>query len=172
MAGRSREAVPLLERALAKTPEGRPIAVIDIGVRATIWLAEARRQTGDESGAQFAAQIARRDLAAQRAAGNNYAELWLTEAMLAAFDNDTDRVITSLEKAMILGLRDRNFHFNTSSFVRLRDEPRFDAVLEELEELIAEESEQVLQLICFNNPAPDEWQPLPETCEDVVERPL
>ena len=31
----------------------------------------------------------------------------------------------------------------------------------------------MLDLICLNDPAPDFWQPLPETCEDVVEnRPL
>jgi hypothetical protein len=24
-----------------------------------------------------------------------------------------------------------------------------------------------LQLICFNNPVPDKWQPMPKTCEAV-----
>jgi hypothetical protein len=28
----------------------------------------------------------------------------------------------------------------------------------------------VLQLICFNNPVPDSWQPLHETCEWVEEQ--
>jgi hypothetical protein len=91
--------------------------------------------------------------------------------MLAAFDNDTDRVIASLKKAMKLGLRDTNFHFSNSSFAHLRGEPWFVALLEELEGLVAAEHEDVLQLICFNNPAPDEWQPLPETCEAIVEQP-
>jgi hypothetical protein len=92
--------------------------------------------------------------------------------MLAAFDNDIERVIESLKKAIKLGLRDQNLHFSTSSFVRLRGEPRFVALLAEMDKLIAEEHKTVLQLICFNNPAPEEWQPLPETCEGVVERPL
>jgi TolB-like protein/Tfp pilus assembly protein PilF len=170
-AGRPQEALPLLERALDKAPEGRPMAT-DLGLRATIWLAEARRQTGDEDGAQAAARIARADLAALRASGRDNANLWLVEAMLAAFENDTERVIASLEKAMKLGLRDTNFHFSTSSFAHLRGEPRFVALLEELEGLIAAEHKDVLQLVCFNNPVPDEWQPLPETCEGVVERSL
>ena len=170
-AGRPREAVPLLERALAKAPEGRPIAS-ELGLRATIWLAEARRQTGDEDGALAAARIARSDLAALRASGRNHASLWLVEAMLAAFDDDIERVITSLKKAMKLGLRDPNFHFSSSSFVRLRSEPRFVTLLAEMDKLIAEEHDEVLQLICFNNPAPEEWQPLPKTCENVVEQPL
>jgi hypothetical protein len=32
------------------------------------------------------------------------------------------------------------------------------------------EHDKVLQLICFNNPTPDNWQPLPETCEGVAEQ--
>ena len=33
------------------------------------------------------------------------------------------------------------------------------------------ERDKILQLICFNNPVPDDWQPLPETCEGVEQRP-
>jgi tetratricopeptide (TPR) repeat protein len=166
-AGNLEDALPLLERALDMSPEGRPIAT-DLGLRATIWLAEARRHSGDESGAQIATRIARHDVAAQRASGRDYTELWLVEAMLAAFDNDTDRVIASLRRAIKLGLREKNFKFSESSFVRFRDDPQFVALRGELESLIAKEREQVLQLICFSNPAPQEWQPLPETCEGVT----
>jgi TolB-like protein len=166
-AGNLEDALPLLERALDMSPEGRPIAT-DLGLRATIWLAEARRHSGDESGAQIVTRIARHDVAAQRASGRDYTELWLVEAMLAAFDNDTDRVIASLRRAIKLGLREKNFKFSESSFVRFRDDPQFVALRGELESLIAKEREQVLQLICFSNPAPQEWQPLPETCEGVT----
>ena len=168
-AGRYREALPPLERALAKAPEGRPIAH-EQGTRATIWLAEARQQMGDESGAQLAAGIARQDLAAQRAAGRDYVELWLTEAMLAAFDNDIDVVITLLQKAIDLGLRDRTLHFSAASFGGLQDEPRFVALEAELDAILTTERDKVLQLICFNNPVPEDWQPMLETCEGVVEQ--
>ena len=52
-----------------------------------------------------------------------------------------------------------------------RDLPAFIALEQEMDAYIADEHDEVLQLICFNNPVPDEWQPLPETCEGVVERP-
>jgi hypothetical protein len=39
-----------------------------------------------------------------------------------------------------------------------------------MEAIVAEEHEKILQLICFNNPVPDEWQPMPETCEGVQEQ--
>ena len=55
-------------------------------------------------------------------------------------------------------------------FEDLWDEPRFVALQKELDPILAEEHEKVLQLICFNNPVPDDWQPMPETCEGVVEQ--
>jgi hypothetical protein len=36
--------------------------------------------------------------------------------------------------------------------------------------MLADEHEKVLQLICFSNPVPDQWQPLLETCEGVLEQ--
>jgi TolB-like protein/Flp pilus assembly protein TadD len=168
-AGRIDEALPLLERALDFVPEGRPIAA-DLGLRATIWLAEARRKAGDEDGAQAAAQIARRDIGAQRATGRDYPDLRLAEAMLAAFDNDPDRVIGALELAIELGLRNKPSSFEDASFHQLQDEPRFVELQQELDAILAEEHDKVLQLICFNNPVPDDWQPLPETCQGVAEQ--
>jgi len=170
-AGRVGEALPFLERAFAEAPEGRPITA-EIGLKATILLAEARRQSGDEQGAQRAADIARADLAAQRSAGSDNNDLRVTEAMLAAFDKDFDRVIQSLEKAMAMGLRNRSFHFMAASFERYREEPRFARLVDRMSMLVEEEHEKVLQLICYHNPAPDEWWPLPETCMGVAEQPL
>ena len=35
--------------------------------------------------------------------------------------------------------------------------------------ILAAEHDKVLQLICFNNPVPGDWQPMLEACEEVVE---
>ena len=55
-------------------------------------------------------------------------------------------------------------------FDELQQEPRFSALREELRAILAVEHEKILQLVCFNNPVPDDWQPMPETCEGVVEQ--
>jgi hypothetical protein len=55
-------------------------------------------------------------------------------------------------------------------FDDLRDDPRFVALRQEMDVLLAEEHDKVLQLICFNNPVPEDWRPMPETCEGVVEQ--
>ena len=167
-AGRVDAALPLYERLLDFAPEGRPISG-RLGLMETIRLALARRQAGDEEGAQAVAQLARQDHAARRAAGRKESLQDLAEAMIAAFEHDPDRVIAALKSSMRLGLRSPNI-FAEPIFEDLRDEPRFTALQREMDALLAEEHDKVLQLICFNNPVPDDWQPLPETCEGVVEQ--
>ena len=55
---------------------------------------------------QAAAQIAKHDHAALSAAGEKNQFRHRTEAMIAAFENNPDRVIAALKSAMQLGLRD------------------------------------------------------------------
>jgi TolB-like protein/Tfp pilus assembly protein PilF len=168
LAGRIDEALPLYERALEFVPKGRPLPE-PIPLAQTMWLAMARRHAGDEEGARAAVQIVRQDHAALRAAGVRDWEQDLAEAMIAAFEHDTDRAIVALESALQRGLRIPGF-LHTAIFDNLREEPRIVALRQELDAMLAEEHSKVLQLICFNNPVPDDWQPMPETCEGVVEK--
>jgi TolB-like protein/Flp pilus assembly protein TadD len=173
LAGRIDEALPLYERLREFVPEGRPI--LRQGMRAympvvqTMRLALARRRAGDEDGAQAAAQIVRQEHAARRAAGRRNQEQELVEAMLAAFENDADGVIAALKSAMRRGLT-FPWWVHDRIFEDLWGEPRFVALQQELDAILEVEHDKVLQLICFNNPTPDDWQPLPETCEGVEEK--
>jgi len=169
-AGRFDEAVPLLEQALDLSPENRPIA-FHLDHLATMALADARRRTGDEAGAQAVAAIVREDHAARIAAGrrNENQDIW--GALVAAFDNDVDGAIAYLQSAVQQGVRDKGV-FDLVIFENLRDDPRFIALQKQLDAILAAEHEKVLQLICFNNPVADDWRPLPETCEGIPERPL
>ena len=85
----------------------------------------------------------------------------------AAFENNPGRVIAALKSAMQHGLRDPRL-FGDPIFDDLWDEPRFVALEQELDGPLAAEHDKVLQLICFNNPAPAGWQPMAETCEGTV----
>ncbi len=89
--------------------------------------------------------------------------------MIAAFEHDPDGVIAALKSAMKLGLRDSRV-FDDLMFEDMWTEPRFVALQQELDAILATEHDEVLQLICFNNPAPEGWQPMPETCEEVEEQ--
>jgi len=167
-AGRFEEMRPLIERKLESAPEGRPIPGDYSGIW-TMRLALARRMAGDANGAQALAQIVRQDLAALRASGRQTWEIILTEAVVAAFEHNTDFAIARLKSAYEAGLISPD-SFRDPIFEDLWDDPRFVALREEHNAFLAEEHEKVLQLICFNNPAPDNWQPLPETCDGVVEQ--
>ena len=158
---------------LDTSPEGRPVPGANMmdsdSGEMTMRLALARRKAGDEDGAQAAAQIARQDYAARRAAGKESQYEHRTEAMIAAFEKNTDHTISALKSAVQRGLRDPQ-KFDDPIFEDLWDEPRFVALQQEIDEILIKEHDKVLQLVCFNNPVPDNWQPMPETCERVEEQ--
>ncbi len=160
------EALPLYERSRDFQPEGRPVGNSWV---ATMRLAHARNFADDEDGAQAAKQIVKQDVTAYRAAGGKRQEMYQAEATIAAFDDDPDGVIAALRSAMQHGHRNPLF-FAEPIFEALWNEPRFVALQQELDAILAAERSKVLQLICFNNPVPDKWQPLPETCEGVEEQ--
>ena len=172
-AGRVEEALALYELLSLSRPEGRPIrGAEEMNYSANemmMRLALARRKSGDEDAAQAAAHVARNDHTARRAAGVKDQYQHRTEAMIAAFEDDTHRMITALNAAMQHGLRDPHF-FEDAIFEDVWDESAFVAIQKELDEVLTTEHHKVLQLICFNNPVPDNWQPMPETCEGVVEQ--
>ena len=166
--GRIDESLPYYERLLELVPEGRPISNWPSHVD-TLALALARRKTGDEDGAQNALQIVRQDHAVLKAISAKAPHLDLVEAMIAAFEHRPDEAVAALSSALQHGLRDSSI-FDDPVFEEMLDEQRFIALEQELDALLAVEHAKVLQLICFNNPVPDDWQPLPETCEGVVEQ--
>jgi len=169
LAGRIDEALPLYKRLSDLVPEGQPIAADWLPLVQTMRLALARRKAGDEAGAQAAARIVDRELAAARDTGEVGWRLDLAEAMLAAFGHDPDRALVVLRSAIHHGLPTR-VYIDDPLFGDLGDDPRFVALRQEMEEIFTEERDKVLQLICFHNPIPDEWQPLPETCEGVEQQ--
>jgi len=170
-AGRMDEALSLFERLHDIVPEGRPAPILLFLMNSwpdelTMRLAFARREAGDETGAQAAAQIVREDQVARRAAGRKGHGEDRTKALMAAFEHKPEGVITALESAIQHGHRVPQF-FGDPIFKDFRDEPRFIALQQQLNAILADEHEKVLQLICFNNPTPENWLPLPETCEGV-----
>jgi hypothetical protein len=49
-------------------------------------------------------------------------------------------------------------------FTKYLDDPRMLALRRQLDSILDAEQREVLRIICFDNPVPDEWQLLPETC--------
>jgi TolB-like protein len=165
------KALPLYEQLLAVAPTARPIGS-HVPLITTLRFAYTRRISGDEAGAQEIADIAREDFNKQYGAGKRISELFVAGAMIAVLDDDPERAIAALRS----GIRDHGLRmtpfFEGPIFDSLRNDPGFIAVRAELDQILEEEHHKVLQLICFNNPAPNDWRPLPETCEGVVPQPV
>jgi tetratricopeptide (TPR) repeat protein len=166
LAGRFDEARPLYERLLDFLPEGRPI---NNHPYATVRMALSRRKAGDELDAQAAIEIVKNDMEERYSAGFDNQYLHRVDAMLAAYENDPDTAFVALNRSLQLGWRDP-FFFDEPVFDEIKDHSRFTVLRKELDRILAAEHKKVLQLICFNNPAPGAWQPLPETCEGVGEQ--
>ncbi len=174
--GRIEEAAELYERLYMPTPDApmtfdaaksgplqEPIPVIRL-----MRLAQGRRMSGDETGARAAAEFARRGHEILLDAGHRNQNRFTAEAMLAAFEGRKADAIAALQSAIQYGLR-VPAGLDDPIFDVIRDEPGFADLEKELDAIIAAEHAEVLQLVCFNNPVPDHWRPLPETCEGVIQ---
>jgi TolB-like protein/tetratricopeptide (TPR) repeat protein len=161
-ARRFADALPLFERFSRIAAEGGLVSQPLTDMRG-LRLALVRRWAGDGPGAAEAIETVKRNLAARRAAGRNNQELYRIEAMVAAFENDTAALFSKLSAALQLGMRSPQA-FDDPVFDGVRGDARFIAIQQKLDTILKTEHQQVLQLICFDNPVPDNWQPLPETC--------
>ncbi len=166
MAGRIAEARPYFERMREFQPPGRPI---ENSGTSMMRLAFTRRQSGDEEGAQEAARITKANYDLLLDVGYNAPFVVNAQMMMAAFGRDYDAVIASMESAFERGMRDPAF-YSDPIFGEVWDDPRFVAQLQILDADLARQHKEVLQVICFNNPVPHAWRPLPETCAGVAEQ--
>ena len=128
-------------------------------------LAWLKREAGDHETAMELVELAREDLAGRIAAGRQHKGIYLGMAALAAFEGDREECLHALRAAIERGLLDRRL-FHNPMIQSLRDDPGLLELQAELDAILAREHRQVLELICLNNPVPDDWRPLPETCDD------
>jgi TolB-like protein len=175
MASRFEEALPVFERFLEVASEQVVFAwhfhMSGCFAEFDMRVASTRRILGDEEGALVAAKSARQRQAEIRSDWMHSSWLHRADAMIAAFDRKPDAAVKSLKQAIRNGHRSPWF-FDDPIFDDMRMDAGFIAVQQELDTILADEHNKVLQIICFNNPAPDTWQPLPETCEGVLEQPI
>ena len=156
------------EEMARRLPPGRPL---DVFLFSTVHLAYIRRLDGDEDGANDAIRIVREDFRVQEESGSRGPYSTAISALLAAYDGDTKTAVSYLRDAVDDGLRDPRI-FSDPIYDAIRDDQKFIDIESRALQALATEREKSLQLICFNNPAPGAWQPLPETCEGVEEAPL
>ena len=95
--------------------------------------------------------------------GRSYKDIYIGAAALAAFDGERVAGLKAMRSALEHGWRDRLI-FENPMIEPFQDDPAFIELEALLEAILAEERDRVLDLVCLNNPVPDDWRPLPETC--------
>jgi hypothetical protein len=144
-------------------------AIIDTGntsIMPTARMAYGRLAAGDPSGAEEILELVRQDIRWRKQAGIYESFMLRGAAMVAAIEGDREQVLASLSDAIDAGLRE-DFIFREPAMGPYAEDPEFQALIARLDTILEKERRNTLQLICFNNPAPDAWQPLPQTCEGV-----
>ena len=161
------ESAQVLFEEMLQNQDGRPIRDIFNGsLEQTLLAAFGRLRRGDSEGAKLLIEQIRLDQIKAREAGSADATIGRVDAMLAALDHDREGVIVGIRFAQEKGMRDPLF-FNTPVFEFVKNDPEFISLQGSLEELLVAERLKAKQLMCHNNPIPDTWQPLPETCAGV-----
>ena len=69
--------------------------------------------------------------------------------------------------AIEMGFRERS-SFGQAMFEGVAQHPEFLALQAEMEAIVERERTELLQIMCHENPVPDTWQPMRETCLGVV----
>ena len=168
LAGHLDEAHVLYEQLAAIELPGRPI---DGNNFAMTRLAFNRHRAGDIDGAEKAIGIVKSDIRALAENGYRGPFLSVLRAMVASYHGDIDATVRLLREAVDNGFR-YAIMFTDPVFDATKDDERFIKIESEVLQALVLERDKALQLMCFNNPVPGAWQPLPETCEGVEEKPL
>jgi TolB-like protein/Tfp pilus assembly protein PilF len=143
---------------------------LDSSTRPMIRMAFNYRQLGDEAAAMETISLHRVDLAKREEIGQIFFPEHLAEAMARAMEGEDEAAFESIRTAIGLGLREVSF-FREPSLQSLAGHPEFSALQSEVKGLADKEHMEVLQLICLENPIPETWQPMKETCAGVTAGP-
>jgi TolB-like protein len=122
-----------------------------------------RVSMGDAGGAAELAGLTRQILRRRESAGLVHAEDYRASAILHAADGVYEAALEDLDNATRMGPRDPSI-FSEPAFAAIRDSDRFKALETRMEEFLTRERTRALRMLCFDNPVPDAWPPLPETC--------
>jgi hypothetical protein len=112
-------------------------------------------------------QFAELELSTLTEIGSNDFFRYLNEARLHAYHGRRADSIAALEMAYQRGLRTEQLIAGVL-FDDIREDPRVQKVIADMQRGLDLERHKALQMMCFANPVPGAWQPLPDTCKGVV----
>ncbi len=131
--------------------------------------AYGRLAAGDADGAERLADLVTQDLEERRRAWLIHGGNYRSAAIIAMVRGDPEGALELLGQAVQTGPLDPTL-FSEPAFAGLHESSLFRELESEYQNVFAEERAKTLQILCYDNPAPDVWPPLPETCAGVEPR--
>ncbi|MFV8816425.1 hypothetical protein [Haliea sp. E17] len=126
------------------------------------------RHAGDEVGAEAMLAYVETDIENRRDTPMTLWPQYLEDrVVVASLRGNVDEALELLQ-SMSPPLSWVGYELEGPLFDPLRQEPGFSAFLERHRAWIAKSRQEVIAMMCQDNPIPDAWQPLPETCEPVT----
>lgn len=168
LSGRLEEAQRLYLMARDRTPS-RVVVGGDDGALSHARMVWGLMQTGETALAAEAAADLRADIGKLTEAGIETDWDLAALAMISNAEGDEASALSWLRKSYDRGLRDARV-FQEPAMASLGANPELLSIRAEINRSLEQEHAEMLQLICFENPIPETWQPLQETCAGVVSR--
>lgn len=170
LAGRFEESRQYYHRLRDISPTHMVFDTLNASTISTVRMAYTDQQLGDEAAAREALEKHRADLARREHLGQIYFSDHLAEAMARVMEGNEEGAFESIRTAMDLGARNLSY-FREPALQSLSGHPEFAALRAEMQQFVDAEHAKVMQLICIDNPIPDTWQPLRQTCMGVTPGP-
>jgi TolB-like protein/Flp pilus assembly protein TadD len=164
LARRFDESRRLYLRVQSFSPVKLILDTVDASTRPLVRLAYDYQLSGEAENSEAAIAVHRADLRKRMDVSTVGPADHVAEAMARAVEDDNAGVFESLRTAIDLGLRDRTV-FGEPCFDSIAQHPEFLTLKSEVATRVEADHQSIVELICHNNPIPEMWQPLRETCE-------
>jgi tetratricopeptide (TPR) repeat protein len=167
LAGQFDDSLSYYLQLLSQTPNGVIFGAADFSTRSHLRMAYDFQLAGElEKAAQAIAQH-REDFATKERANFISNVDYVSEAVARAIEGNEAGALKSIDIAIQRGFRQPSL-FSEPALQSMQQNPGFLALKSELNNLLADERSEILQLICHDNPIPDVWQPMKKTCAGLA----
>lgn len=166
LSGDVEQAQGFYEELLAGHP-GRPVSdLINESVAPTARAAFGRLASGQTESAGRLANLVTDNLEQRRQAWLTHQAYYRASAIVAVVRGDEGEALDLIREAARQGPHDPTL-FSEPAFEGVRDSATFRAIEAEFWANLEAQRKAARQMLCFDNPTPDAWPVLPDTCEGV-----
>jgi len=166
LAGRFDESQRYYDQLRHRSPLNAVFDTVYASTMPTVRMAYAFKLAGDTEAARQALAIHRLDVEKRQKLKTTAFSDHLAEAAARSVEDNASGVFESIQAAIDAGARDQAF-FREPALQWLQGHPEFLALKAQMQQRVDTERAGIVRLICQQNPIPEIWQPLRQTCDGI-----